>query len=185
MIKPRQAVMEMQAYNPPTSNREGFLRLDFNENTNGCSDDAINSLRKIKKDVLSAYPEYAKLREGLAKYCNVKTEDVIAANGTDEAIKTIIEAYIERGKDEIIIPVPTYAMFKFYAQLNEAVIKEIAYNLDLSFPAEQVLGAINDKTKIIVLVNPNNPTGTSINEKSIVRIIKKAKNLQEEKKRKF
>ena len=176
MIKPRQAVMEMQAYNPPTSNREGFLRLDFNENTNGCSDDAINSLRKIKKDVLSAYPEYAKLREGLAKYCNVKTEDVIAANGTDEAIKTIIEAYIERGKDEIIIPVPTYAMFKFYAQLNEAVIKEIAYNLDLSFPAEQVLGAINDKTKIIVLVNPNNPTGTSISAKDIIKIIEKAKN---------
>ncbi len=175
MIKPRQAVMEMQAYNPPTSNREGFLRLDFNENTNGCSENVIKSLRKIKRRTLSTYPEYTTLRKELAKYCKVKSEEIIATNGTDEAIKTTIEAYIEKGKNEIIIPVPTYAMFKFYAQLNEAVIREIDYNGDLSFPIGQVLNTINDKTKIIVLVNPNNPTGTSIDTKSIIKIIEKAK----------
>ncbi len=175
MIKPRQAVIEMEVYNPPTSNREGSLRLDFNENTFGCSYNIIRSLRKIKQCTLSTYPEYTKLRKELAKYCNVKADDVIATNGTDEAIKTIIETYIEKDKDEIIIPVPTYAIFKFYAQLNEAVIKEITYNRDLSFPTEQILGAINDKTKIIVLVNPNNPTGTSINAKDVIKIIDKAK----------
>src|SRR3989338_3581075 len=175
MIKPRQAVIEMEAYNPPTSNREGSLRLDFNENTFGCSYNVIRSLRKIKQCTLSTYPEYTKLRKELAKYCNVKADEVIATNGTDEAIKTIIETYIEKGKDEIIIPVPTYAMLKFYAQLNEAVIKEITYNGDLSFPTEQILGAINNKTKIIVLVNPNNPTGTSINAKDVIKIIEKAK----------
>jgi len=175
MIKPRKAVMEMQAYNPPNSDREGTLRLDFNENTIGCSDNVIKSLRKIGKDKLSTYPEYTKLRKELAKYYKVKAYEIIATNGTDEAIKTIIETYIEKGKDEIIIPVPTYAMFKFYAQLNEAVIKEIDYNGDLSFPIDQVLNAINDKTKIIVLVNPNNPTGTSIDAKSIIKIIEKAK----------
>src|SRR3989344_9304151 len=176
MVEPRKAVIEMKEYNPPTSGREKSLRLDFNENTLGCSPKIIKSVRKIRKNSLSIYPEYIKLRKDLAKYCNVDADEIIATNGTDEAIKTIIEAYIERGKDEIIIPVPTYAMFKFYAQLNEAVIKEIAYNLDLSFPAEQVLGAINDKTKIIVLVNPNNPTGTSISAKDIIKIIEKAKN---------
>src|SRR3989338_6024443 len=175
MIKPRRAVIEMQEYKPPTSDRTNSLRLDFNENTVGCSDNIINSVRKIKRDMLSTYPEYTKLRKELAKYCKVKADEIIATNGTDEAIKTIIETYIENGKDEIIIPVPTYAMFKFYAQLNEAVINEITYNEDLSFPAKQILGAINDKTKIIVLVNPNNPTGTSINAKNIIKIIEKAK----------
>ena len=118
MIKPRQAVIEMQAYNPPTSNREGSLRLDFNENTKGCSDNVINSLRKIKSGTLSTYPEYTKLRKELAKYCNVKVDEIIATNGTDEAIKTIIETYIEKDKEEIIIPVPTYAIFKFYATIT-------------------------------------------------------------------
>src|SRR3989338_4905964 len=150
MIKPRRAVIEMQEYKPPTSDRTNSLRLDFNENTVGCSDNIINSVRKIKRDMLSTYPEYTKLRKELAKYCKVKADEIIATNGTDEAIKTIIETYIENGKDEIIIHVPTYAMFKFYAQLNEAVINEITYNEDLSFPAEQILGTINYKAKIII-----------------------------------
>src|SRR3989344_8349724 len=175
MIRPRKAVIEMKEYNPPTSGREKSLRLDFNENTIGCSPVVIKSLREIGRKSLSVYPEYTDLRRGLAKYCNVNADEIIATNGTDEAIKTIIESYIEKGKDEIIIPVPTYAMFKFYAQLNEAVIKEISYNGDLSFPTEQVLSAISDSTKIIVLVNPNNPTGTSINAKDIIKIIEKAK----------
>src|SRR3989339_1184219 len=175
MIKPRRAVIEMQEYKPPTSDRTNSLRLDFNENTVGCSDNIINSVRKIKRDMLSTYPEYTKLRKELAKYCKVKADEIIATNGTDEAIKTIIETYIEKGKDEIIIPVPTYAMLKFYAQLNEAVIKEITYNGDLSFPTKKVLNTISKKTKIIILVNPNNPTGTSIRSKDIIKIIKKAK----------
>ena len=137
MIKPRKAVMEMQAYNPPTSGREDSLRLDFNENTIGCSPNIIKTFRKIQQNTLSMYPEYLKLRKELAKYCNVDVNEVIPANGTDEAIKTILETYIQKGKDELIIPVPTYAMFKFYAQLNEAVIKETLYNQDLSFPTKQ------------------------------------------------
>ncbi|HLC62672.1 MAG TPA: histidinol-phosphate transaminase [Candidatus Nanoarchaeia archaeon] len=175
MVEPRKAVIEMKEYNPPTSGREKSLRLDFNENTLGCSPKIIKSLRKIRKNSLSIYPEYIKLRKDLAKYCNVDADEIIATNGTDEAIKTIIEAYIEKGEDEIIIPVPTYAMFKFYAQLNEAIIKEITYNGDLSFPTKKVLNTISKKTKIIILVNPNNPTGTSIRSKDIIKIIKKAK----------
>ena len=119
MIKPRKAVIEMKEYNPPTSDRERSLRLDFNENTVGCSPKVIEALGKIEASTLAIYPEYTKLRTALADYCGVSGEEIIATNGTDEAIKTIIESYVEKGKDEIIIPVPTYAMFKFYARLNE------------------------------------------------------------------
>ncbi|HLC60083.1 MAG TPA: histidinol-phosphate transaminase [Candidatus Nanoarchaeia archaeon] len=175
MIKPRKAVLKMKEYNPPTSGRENSIRLDFNENTIGCSPNVIKVLRKIQRYPLAMYPEYINLRKNIAKYCNVNTDEIIATNGTDEAIKTIIESYIEKGKDEIIIPVPTYAMFEFYAQLNEAAIKEINYNNDLSFPAKNILDVISAKTKIVILVNPNNPTGTSINQKEIIRIIQKAK----------
>ncbi|MBI2661072.1 histidinol-phosphate transaminase [Candidatus Woesearchaeota archaeon] len=175
MIKPRQAVIEMQEYRPPTSGRESSLRLDFNENTIGCSPSVIKALGNVRKNDLSVYPEYKQLSKELAKYCNVTAEEILPTNGTDEAIKAIIESYAEKGKNEIIIPVPTYAMFKFYAQLNEAAIKEIKYNQDLSFPAYEILEAINKRTKMIVLVNPNNPTGTSIKKSDIFRIVRKAK----------
>ena len=175
MIKPRKAVMEMEEYNPPTSGRGKFLRMDFNENLAGCSPKAIRALKSIKQNDLSAYPEYSKLCKNLAGYFKIIPEEVIPTNGTDEAIKAVIETYIEKGKDEIIIPVPTYAMFKFYAQLNEAIIKEMPYNDGLSFPAKKVLNAISKKTKIVVLVNPNNPTGTSISREDINKILEKAK----------
>src|SRR3989338_3360287 len=164
----------MQEYKPPTSDRTNSLRLDFNENAVGCSMKVISALNSISPDSLATYPEYDKLRKALANYCNVDVNKIIPTNGTDEAIKTIIETYVEKGKDEIIIPTPTFAMFKFYAQLNEAIIKEIQYNYDLSFPVKKVLGGINKNTKIVVLVNPNNPTGTSIKEQNIIKIIEKA-----------
>ena len=175
MIKPRKAIMAMDGYNPPTSGREGYLRLDFNENTIGCSPKVIETLKKIKQGNLSVYPEYNGLRKALASYCNVDVEQIIPTNATDEAIKTIIEAYIEKNRDEIVIPMPTFAMFKFYAQLNEAVIMEVLYNKDLSFPTDRVLSAINKNTKIVVLVNPNSPTGTSINDNDVIKIIEKAR----------
>ena len=175
MIKPRKAVLKMQEYKPPTSGREDFLRLDFNENTLGCSPKVMEALKKINSNSLATYPEYNELRKKLAEYCNVNTDEILPTNATDEAIKTVIETYAEKGKDEVIIPTPTFAMFKFYAQLNEAVLKEVLYNDDLSFPTNKVLDSINKKTKIVILVNPNNPTGTSIKDEDIIKIIEKAK----------
>lgn len=174
MIQPRKAVTEMEEYNPPTSDREDYLRLDFNENTIGCSPRVVRSVNSLKQSYFSIYPEYSKLKEALAEYCKVGINEVVPTNATDEAIKTIVETYIEKGRDEIIIPVPTFALYKFYSQLNEAIIKEIQYNDDLSFPTNNVLSAINRKTKIVVIINPNSPTGTSINDKDIIEIIEKA-----------
>lgn len=174
-IEPRKAVIEMDEYNPPTSGRENYIRLDFNENTIGCSPKVMETLKKIKQGNLSVYPEYGKFRKKLAEFLKVKFDQVMLTNATDEAIKTVIETYVEKGKDEILIPVSTFAMFKFYAQLNEAVIKEVLYNDDLTFPTKKVLEEINPKTKIVVLVNPNSPTGTSIPKEDIVKIIEKAR----------
>ncbi|MAG91928.1 histidinol-phosphate transaminase [Candidatus Woesearchaeota archaeon] len=174
MIKPRKAVLELEEYKPPISDRNEYLRLDFNENTRGCSSLVSRKIRSISKRSLATYPDYKELRTKLSEYCKANESEIITTNGADEAIKTIFETYIERNQDETIIPVPTYALFKFYAQLSEAVIKEVEYNNDLSFPTKKILKSINRETKIIVLVNPNNPTGTSINRNDIIKIIKKA-----------
>jgi len=175
MIQPRKAVQEMSAYRPPTEGRTGKMRLDFNENTVGCSPKVIEALRCVTREMLSTYPEYETLRGELAKYFGVSPSEVLATDGTDEAIKNVIEAFMEKNRDEIVIPSPTYAMFPFYAQLNEAKIRVVPYKEDLSFPTEQVLDAITAATKIVVLVNPNNPTGTSIPAKEVIRIVEKAK----------
>jgi len=172
MIK--KSVKTLKKYTPPTGERKGKLRLDFNENTIGCSEKVIKALRNISKEDICTYPEYNKFRNRLATYLNLKTENIIPTNGADEAIKVTIDTYIEKG-DEIIIPKPTFAMFKIYSQIAGAKITSILYNKDLSFPTDKLLKTINQDTKLVILVNPNNPTGTAINGIDIIKIIEKAK----------
>jgi len=173
MIQPKKAIEEMDAYNPPLEGRRDMLRLDFNENTVGCSPKVLNAINNIKEVEIAAYPEYSKFKTKLANFLKIPKEKVIVTNATDEAIMVIMNAYIEKG-DEIILPVPTFAMFKFYAQLTEAKIKEIPYTSNLTFPTKKLLAAITKKTKLIILCNPNNPTGTPIEKKDIIKIIEKA-----------
>lgn len=174
MPPPKKAVAEMEQYTAPTEGRRGKLRLDFNENTLGCSQKVVDALRKVTADDVSVYPAYGEFLGELARYLDVDASEVLLTNGSDEGIKAVMDAYIEQG-DEVVLPVPTFAMFKAYASIAGAKINEIKYNSDLSFPLKQLLAAISGKTKLVILVNPNNPTGTAINECDIVRILKKAK----------
>lgn len=173
MIKARKAIEEMEAYSPPLENRRGLLRLDFNENTVGCSPKVLDAINNIKEEEIAAYPEYKKFKAKLANSIKVRPEQLMVTNATDEAILIIMQAYVEKG-DEVILPIPTFAMFKFYAQLVEAKIKEILYTSNLTFPTRKVLNAISKKTRLVILCNPNNPTGSLIDKKDVVKIVEKA-----------
>lgn len=174
MIEPKKAVQELEEYTQPAEGRMDYVRLDFNENTVGCSGKVIKALRKIKTGDLSSYPEYGNLRKKLSGFLGVKPEQVLQTNGSDEAIKTIMETYIGRGKNEVLLPVPTYSLFGFFARLSGARVKEVLYCNDLAFPTQRVLDSISQKTKIVVIVNPNNPTGTTASMQDLERIIEKA-----------
>lgn len=171
---PKKAVQMMKPYQPPTAGRLGKRRLDFNENTLGCSSRVLARLKKITVEDCAVYPEYTLLKKQLARSVAVAENEVLPTNGTDEAIKCIIDTFLEKG-DEIIIPIPTYSMFRIYAEIAEAKITYVLYNNDLSFPIEKLLKAITDTTRLVVLVNPNNPTGTPILQESIRAIIEKTK----------
>jgi len=174
MIKPRKAIEKLEAYNPPIENRGNSLRMDFNENTVGPSPKVVEAIKNISRDYVSCYPEYNAFKKKLAKYLRVKESQVIPTNASDDGIKVIMDTYIEEG-DEIIIPEPTFPMFRIYAGIADAKIISMLYNEDLSFPTAKVLSAINDKTKIIVVVNPNNPTGTPVKRADIIKILEKSK----------
>ena len=175
MIQPKKAIMGMKAYSPPLEGRRGKLRLDFNENTIGCSPKVMEAIRKLKREDIATYPEYDELIAKLAKYQKADKSQIMVTNGTNEAIKVVFETYIEKG-DEIVIPYPTFAVFSLCAAIAEANLKKIMYNSDLSFPTKEVLDSITSKTKLVILVNPNNPTATKIEQKDIIKIIEKAKN---------
>ncbi|HWA84055.1 MAG TPA: histidinol dehydrogenase [Fimbriimonadaceae bacterium] len=173
--KPRQSVQGMRPYSPPTGGRHESLRLDFNENTVGCSPRVAEFLRKtVTGDVLATYPDYEEARRDLAAFFGVENGQMLLTNGTDEAIQVLVNTFVEPG-DEVLILTPSYAMYRFYAEVAGAEIVEIPYRAgDLAFELQPVLNAITQKTKAILLSNPNNPTGTAIPESDLEVVLQAA-----------
>lgn len=172
MPEPRKAVQRMRAYSPPTGGRHDKLRLDFNENTVGCSPRVISLLREaVTGGMLATYPDYERVRGDLASFFGVDESQMLLTNGTDEAIQVLINTFVEAG-DEVLILTPSYAMYRFYAELAGAAIVEVGYRSgDLGFDLAALLSAVADRTKAILISNPNNPTGSVISEADIRTIL--------------
>lgn len=173
--KPRQAIERMAEYRPPTSSRVGKERLDFNENTVGCSPKVIEALRKIATpDFLATYPEYGRARQLMGDFFGLKANEVLFSDGTDEGIHILVQTYVEPG-DEVVMPWPTFPMFRFYAEVAGAVPVPVALREpDLSFPTDELLEAIGPKTRAVLIANPNNPTGGAIGLDVVETVLQKA-----------
>jgi histidinol-phosphate aminotransferase len=165
----------MAPYSPPTAGRAGRVRLDFNENTVGSSPRVIEFLRRsLDAEGLSVYPEYGAARAALAGFFGVPQEWMLLSNGTDEAIQVIVNTYVDDG-DDVLLMRPSYAMYRFYAEVAGAYIREVDYKPeDLSFPLDNVLDAIRPSTRAVLIANPNNPTGTGVSLDVIKAILIKA-----------
>ncbi len=174
-LRPREAILSMAPYSPPSANRADKLRLDFNENTIGCSPKVTEFLKaRLNENQLATYPEYSDARRELAAHFRVENEQMLVTNGTDEAIQVLINTYVD-DDDEVIILRPSYAMYRFYAEIAGATIHEIDYRAGtLQFPLDELLEAINSSTRAVLISNPNNPTGAAISIEGIEKILKKA-----------
>ncbi len=175
-IRPRASVLKMAPYSPPTAGRADKLRLDFNENTVGCSPRVIEFLRThLEPGQLAVYPEYGDAKCALAEFFQVSSEQFVFTNGTDEAIQVFINTYVD-DNDDVLLLRPAYAMYRFYSEVAGAAIREIAYSgPSLEFPLTEVLDAITPATRAILIANPNNPTGTGLPLAAIERILKRAR----------
>jgi histidinol-phosphate aminotransferase len=174
VLRAREAVRLLKEYHPPLGDRQG-LRLDFNENTAGCSPRVLECLRSLDGETLAKYPVREKGEAVVAAHLGVSRDELLLTNGTDEAIHLICEIYLEPG-DEAIVVVPTFAMFEIYAAATGAKVVSIPAGADFSFPTSSVLSAINERTRFIAVANPNNPTGTFAPILDLIQIAKAAPN---------
>jgi len=156
------------------TNRKAALRLDMNESVEGLPDQFVKSvLAEIDGNFMASYPEYRLLEEKLAKHNNLNIDNICLSNGSDGAIKLIFEAYVLPG-DNILLTDPTFAMYPVYGQMYDANVSLIKYDSNLRLSAEEFCGMISKGTKLAVLVNPNNPTGSILSRDDIIKVIKKA-----------
>ncbi len=173
--RPRDAVLKMAPYSPPTGGRADKLRLDFNENTVGCSPRVLAALRDcLTAGGLTIYPEYGEAKKELAAFFGVAPDALVFTNGTDEAIQVLVNTYVDDG-DDVLLLRPSYAMYRFYSEVAGAAIRELDYCAkDLAFPLDELLDAIRPATRAIIIANPNNPTGSGIDLAGVERILQAA-----------
>ena len=172
MLRPRNAVNAIPAYHPPLAGRDG-LRLDFNENTAGCSPRVLERLRTISSDDLARYPERQPVEAVVARFLGVSESEILLTNGVDEAIHLLCQTYLDSG-DEALIIVPTYSMYRIYMSAAGARVIAIPTDIDFKFPLESVRNSVTEDTRMIAIANPNNPTGTFTPAEHLLEIARSA-----------
>lgn len=171
-------IKDIMPYSPPLNGRLDFFGdlLDFNERTTGPSKKVRTALVKFfQTGKLQRYPEYVGLQEKIAKYAKVDKAQIMVTNGSDHGIDIIFRTFVSR-RDTIVIPVPTFPMFIQYAQMLGCRVLKIPYKkIDFKFPVAEILQLLKNKhPKLIVVCNPNNPTGTVVSIKEIEAMVRNA-----------
>ena len=154
------------------------LRLHLNENTGGCSPAVVNALRSITCEQTAFYPDVAEATGACARHLGVTEEQVLLTNGLDEGILAASMAAL-RGSSapdpyEAIVIAPAFDMYAFCANAAGGRVVEIEHGPEFAFPLNEVLSAINSRTRLVFLTNPNNPTGLSIPRDAILAIARAA-----------
>ncbi len=179
----RPEVESLQAYSAPLEGRRGLLRLDFNENTVGPSPKVVEAIRAIPADHYAIYPEYDGLREAVIANLSAQAlagpaplarplqpEQIGLFNGVDAAIHAIFHAYGDRG-DTLLTTSPTFGYYTPCARMQGMAIEAIPYRLpDFAFPLEEIRAALAVRPRLLLICNPNNPTGTRLAPQPILEL---------------
>lgn len=181
-MKARKIVDEMDSYVPGKSqgeiaeqfnlNKDEIIKLGSNENPWGPSPKAVEAIKAEIKSI-NRYPE-SQLHElvgEIAEYADVEDNQVIiGGDGADEIIDVLAKTFIDEG-DEFIVPLPSYMYYEYLLQQYGARPVYARWNLDKNeLDADSIFDAITDRTKMIFLCSPNNPTGTLIEKEVLADI---------------
>jgi len=166
----RKAILNRRTYEAPAEGRSNKLRLDFNENTSGCSPAVRRALAKLTTKQLAMYPEYLAPTRRIARYFGVRSEELLLTNGGDDALRVFFDTFVEAGSS-ILICEPTFPMYRYYAEIYAARISVVRYGSEMEFPLDGVIAALRKKPRVLFIANPNNPTGTLLQKEELRRIL--------------
>jgi histidinol-phosphate aminotransferase len=124
---------------------------------------------------LNRYPEIrpAALRDALATRYGCGRDNLLVTRGTSEAIDLLIRVFCRAGQDNIVTTTPTFSMYKHYAEVQGAELREVETTPDNNFEtdADTLLQTCDDSTRLIFLCSPNNPTGTMMDRDTLTAIL--------------
>lgn len=147
------------------------IKLASNESPLGPSPRAVDAIKAHAEKVF-LYPEGAAplLRAAIAERLNVPEECIVFGNGSDEILHLVCETFITPGEDQTVQADPSFLMYEIYATLANAEVVKVPlrdYTHDLAAMAD----AVTDKTRLMFVANPNNPTGTLVKRREVERLL--------------
>lgn len=171
MIEPKSHIAKLYRTPEYLEDRSRYVCLDRNERTAPFSPEVTAALmERVTPEMLVSYASPAALYQKLARWLGVDRERVLLTNGSDAAIKSVFETYVGAG-DEVVFLSPTYAMYPVYSDMFGASKVSVAFGPDLGLNLEELLGRIGPRTRLVAVVNPNQPTGTVIASDDMAKLV--------------
>lgn len=158
----------------PMQGRYSYYRFDMNENPEGLPSEFVEEVkREITPEFLSVYPEPDCFLNRYAEFVGVSYDNVVATNGSDMAIRYLLETFGEKGKNVVTVS-PSFEMYAVNCSILGLLHKPVFYDKDMSIDVQNIVHAIDSDTRIVVLLNPNNPMGNVYTDEELQIIIDKA-----------
>ncbi|BBF44862.1 histidinol-phosphate aminotransferase [Lachnospiraceae bacterium KM106-2] len=156
-----------------SSTPKGIIRMLYNENNFGMAPSALKVLKETIA-MSSRYPDFfaVSLKETIASHYNLKFENIITAPGSSAIIDMLGAIFINPG-DEVVYGDPTFGAFPDMANDNGGICVPVPLNDKYEFDLDAIYAKVTDKTKIVVICNPNNPTGTAVDCRKLEELIHK------------
>ena len=171
-IEPKKGILDIALYQAGSSPRpaeQNVIKLSSNENPYGPSKKSIDAITRHAAGV-HLYPStnHLELRQSIAARFGLSDQNIICGVGSDEIISFLCQAFAGPG-DEVIHTEHGFAMYRISALVAGAQPVEVQEN-NRHTDVDAILGACSNKTKLIFIANPNNPTGTMIDAAEIQRL---------------
>lgn len=160
----RKNIRRLKPYSSARSEFEGSAEvfLDANENSFGSP----------AGDGFNRYPDplQKQLKARIAIIKQLDTSQIFVGNGSDEAIDILFRIFCEPGNDEVITCPPTYGMYRVSAEINDVSVREVPLTTQFGLNVEGIKSAISERTKILFICSPNNPTGNLMEREAIIEL---------------
>ena len=179
-MKYRESLKQIKPYKPGLSeddikkkyNLENVIKLASNENPYGAS----KKLKNIFNDSqnIARYPDNycTELRKKLSKKIGVSEGKLVFGNGSVEIIQMLSRIFIEKD-DEVVTCTPTFQSYYLETYIENGKVVSVPVLKDYKFNLNGILQKITNKTKMIYITNPNNPTGTIVEESELIQFLEK------------
>ncbi|MEM3507057.1 MAG: histidinol-phosphate transaminase [Candidatus Bathyarchaeia archaeon] len=139
--------------------------------------EVLNKLSSILlKLKVNEYPDtsYTEIRNYLSEYTNIDRDQIVLTNGADEALDIIAKVFIDNGTNALI-SAPTYSMYRVCVEILNGEIIPIFRSEDFSDNVDKIIESFSEKTRVVFLCSPNNPTGNISKRKAIIRLLEELK----------